>query len=93
MPTDVQFGSEITITGTDLDLVTHVNFTGDVSADVNMASTDMATVSVPVGTQSGPITVVTTNGTGVASVVELNVLVSTNAVISRTCRPWLLRGT
>ena len=82
MPTDVQFGSEITITGTDLDLVTHVNFTGDVSADVNMAMPDMATVSVPVGTQSGPITVVTTNGTSVASMTELNVLVSTNAVIT-----------
>jgi hypothetical protein len=81
-PTEAQFGDEITLQGTDLDLVTHVVFTGDVQADVNMATADMATVTVPVAAQTGPFTLFTTNGTGIVSSFDLTILVSTNAVIT-----------
>ncbi|MCB0635639.1 MAG: IPT/TIG domain-containing protein, partial [Lewinella sp.] len=81
-PTEAQFGDEITLQGTDLDLVTHVLFTGDVQANVNMATTDMATVNIPVAAQTGPITMVTTNGTNIVSTFDLTLLVSTNAVIT-----------
>lgn len=81
-PADAQFGDEIAIEGTDLDLVTSVIFTGDVEAAVNNALADMATVDVPVGALTGPVSVVTTNGSVVTSTAEFNVLLATNAVIT-----------
>lgn len=81
-PLPAQFGQEITITGTNLDLVAAVVFAGDVSQDVNMAMADMLTVDVPVGALSGPVSVVMHNGESVSSAVEFEVALSTNAVIS-----------
>lgn len=81
-PTDAGFGDELTITGTDLDLVTDVSFAGDVVTGVNMASSDMVTVTVPVGAETGPINLITTNGTAINSGVDINILVSTNAMIT-----------
>ncbi|HMQ45962.1 MAG TPA: glycan-binding surface protein [Saprospiraceae bacterium] len=81
-PSDAQFGDEITIMGNDMDLVTSVNFTGGISIGINNTTLNTAIVNVPIGTMSGPITVVTTNGTEVASAFDLNILLATNAVIT-----------
>lgn len=81
-PTEAQFGDEITITGTDLDLVTRVLFSGDVEAPVNSALETSVTVDIPIGTMTGPISVVTINGSAVTSNFDLTILVSTNAVIT-----------
>ena len=81
-PLDVQFTKEITISGTDLDLVTKVKFTGGTEVPVSGAGATEIKVNVPVGTASGGITLVTTNGTEVASAQALNILPSTSATIT-----------
>lgn len=81
-PDNGQFGVEITIEGTNLDLVTSVQFTGGVSAAVTSTSLTTATVNLPVGATTGPVTVVTTNGSTVASSVDFEVAVATAAVIT-----------
>ena len=81
-PLPAQFGQEITITGTNLDLVAAVLFAGDVSQDVNMATTDMLTVTVPIGALSGPVAMVMHNGEAEASAIDFEVALSTNAVIT-----------
>ncbi len=81
-PGEGQFGDEITITGTDLDLVTSVIFGGDISATPNMVAGDMLTVNIPVGSATGVLSVVTGNGTVVTSDTEFTLGLSTNAVIN-----------
>lgn len=81
-PLDVQFTKDITVTGTDLDLVATVKFSGGTEVAVSGAAPTALTVAVPVGTLSGPITLVTTNGSEVQSGQSLNILPSTSAVIT-----------
>ncbi|KAA3622745.1 MAG: cell shape determination protein CcmA [Bacteroidetes bacterium] len=81
-PEEGQFGDEITISGTNLDLVTSVIFGGDVSATPNMVAGDMLTVNIPVGSATGVLSVVTGNGTVVTSETEFALGLSTNAVIN-----------
>lgn len=81
-PLDVQFTKDITVTGTDLDLVATVKFSGGTEVAVPGAAPTALTVAVPVGTLSGPITLVTTNGSEVQSGQALNILPSTSAVIT-----------
>lgn len=82
-PTDVQFNNEITITGTDLDIVAKVKFSGNQEAAPTSASLTEIKVSVPVGTTSGTITLVANNGDEVTSAQSLNILASTSAVITQ----------
>lgn len=81
-PTDVQFNNEITVTGTDLDIVANVKFGGGQEATPTSTSPTELKVNVPVGTVSGAITLVATNGDEVSSSQLLNILPSTNAVIT-----------
>ena len=81
-PLDVQVNNEITISGNDLDIAASVKFSGGTEADVSSAGLTEATVTVPVGTQSGPITVVSTNGDETTSSQALNILPSTSVVIT-----------
>ena len=81
-PPEARFGEEITIQGNDLNLVASVIFSGELEVPVNNALLNTATVNVPIGAMAGPITVVTTNGTQVASAFDFNILLSTNAVIT-----------
>ncbi|MCB0541937.1 MAG: hypothetical protein KDC61_00700 [Saprospiraceae bacterium] len=81
-PTDVQFNNDITISGTDLDLVATVRFSGNTEVSVSGATATEVVVTVPVGTASGNITIVTTNGTEVSSAQALNILPSTSATIT-----------
>lgn len=81
-PLDVQFTKDITITGTDLDLVSNVKFTGGTEVAVAGGTATEVIVAVPVGTLSGPVTLVTTNGSEVSSGQSLNILPSTSATIT-----------
>lgn len=81
-PNPVKAGSVLSIEGADLDLVKSVIFAGGPEAAVNNASLNMATVDVPVGALTGPITVVTGNCSQAASSFDFTILLSTNAVIT-----------
>ncbi len=81
-PTDIQFTNELTITGTDLDLVANVKFSGGKEAAPTSATATEVKVNVPVGTTDGSITVVSTNGDEVTSSASLHILASTSATIT-----------
>ncbi len=81
-PTDIQFNNELTITGTDLDLVANVKFSGGTEAVPTSVTPTEVKVAIPVGTQSGAITLVTTNASEVTSAQLLNILASTSATIT-----------
>lgn len=59
--------SAVTITGTNLDLVADVFFTGGIKGTINTKTETQIEVTVPVGAQTGKITLKTTNGTEVQS--------------------------
>ena len=73
-PTQAKANTDITITGTDLDLVTTVNFTGGISGTIASQSETSLMVTVPVGAQTGPITLVAKNGTEVTSTTDFTIL-------------------
>ncbi|WP_340111743.1 IPT/TIG domain-containing protein [Maribellus mangrovi] len=66
-PNPVSAGNEITITGTDLDLVVSVTFAGDVTVDVSPESETSITLEVPVDAESGDLTLTMVNGETVVS--------------------------
>jgi hypothetical protein len=73
-PTSAKPNSNLVITGTDLDLVTTVAFTGDIEGTIGPRSETSLTVTVPVGAKTGLITLVAKNGTTVTSAIDLTVL-------------------
>lgn len=81
-PLDIQFTKELTISGNDLDLVVKVKFSGGTEAAPTSAALNELKVNVPVGTSSGPITLVAKNGDEVNSAQMLNILPSTSATIT-----------
>ena len=66
--------TDIVITGTDLDLVTDVIFTGPMKGIIGTRSLTQMTVTVPVGAKTGKITLVTLNGSQVKSATDFTVL-------------------
>lgn len=81
-PTSAMFGEIITFTGSDLDLLVTARFSGGTEAPVTVIDASNATAEVPVGTLTGPVSLVTTNGTVIASSADLTILASTSAVIT-----------
>lgn len=81
MPTETKTNAEITISGTDLDIVTAVIFTGDLQVAVSGTESEIM-VKVPTGTTTGPFTLVTTNGTTVNSDMDLTILASNVPIIT-----------
>ncbi|MBN2523402.1 MAG: IPT/TIG domain-containing protein [Bacteroidales bacterium] len=64
---------DITITGTDLDIVAAVRFTGGKEAQVSGGTDIEITATVPPGSLSGTVTLITTNGSEVNSVQSLTI--------------------
>jgi len=81
-PQDIQFNNELTITGNHLDLIATVKFSGGTEVSVSNATLTEIKVNVPVGTASGPITVIARNGESVTSGQSLTILASTSATIT-----------
>jgi hypothetical protein len=75
-PLELKANSDLTITGTDLDLVVTVKFTGGNSFKVTNPGETEIVVTVPSGTLSGPVTLVTTNGTEVTSAESITIMAS-----------------
>ena len=67
-------GVDVVIAGTDLDLVAKAMFTGGIEGTIGAQSETSITVSVPVGAQTGVITIVAANGVEVASASSFEVL-------------------
>ncbi|MCX6226937.1 MAG: IPT/TIG domain-containing protein, partial [Bacteroidia bacterium] len=74
--------ADLTITGTELDLVVQVLFTGGNQVPVTNPSETEIIVTVPSGTLSGPITIITTNGTEITSAESITILASNVPVIT-----------
>ncbi|MGD9929122.1 MAG: glycan-binding surface protein [Mangrovibacterium sp.] len=81
-PTETKTNNEITITGTNLDLVTTVVFAVDLSVQVSNGTETSITVNVPSGTQTGTFNLLTTNGGTVTSASELTILPSNIPVVT-----------
>lgn len=75
-------GNDITITGTNLDLVSKVKFGGGLSVDVTNATATSLKVTVPMAATSGKITLITTNGTEIESTDALSVEAANKPVIT-----------
>jgi len=73
-PTSARASTDITITGTDLDLVTKVTFTGGIEGTPGARTSTSLTVTVPVGAKTGKITMVAKNGTQVQSAIDFTIL-------------------
>ena len=73
-PTSARANATVTLTGTDLDLVTKVVFTGSIEGTIGARTETSLAVTVPVGAKSGRITIVTKNGTQVVSAIDFTLL-------------------
>lgn len=81
-PLSLVAGNEITITGTNLDLVTRVFFGGGLPVEVQPTSATTLVVAVPMAATSGKVTLTTANGTAVESAEVLNVEAANKPVVS-----------
>lgn len=73
-PVSAKPGADITITGTDLDLVVDVIFNGNIKGTIGTRTSTQMAVTVPVGARTGKITLVAKNATTVQSAIDLTVL-------------------
>ncbi len=73
-PTSAKPGNDLTITGTDLDLVSDVVFAGSIKGTVGARTTTQMTVTIPVGARTGKITLVAKNGAMTLSAIDLTIL-------------------
>lgn len=73
-PTSARAGTDITITGTDLDLVTDVVFNGGIEGTIGARTVTSLTITVPVGAKTGKITLIAKNGTQVQSAIDFTLL-------------------
>ncbi|MDP4276061.1 MAG: IPT/TIG domain-containing protein [Bacteroidota bacterium] len=81
-PLSLTAGGDITITGTNLDLVKQVIFGGGLSVDAIPASSTSLTVTTPTAAVSGKITLVAKNGDLVESTDELTLSAANKPVIT-----------
>lgn len=73
-PTSAKPNVDITITGTDLDLVVDVVFEGNIKGTIGTRSETSMIVKIPVGAKTGKITLVAKNGVQVKSASDITVL-------------------
>ena len=66
--------TDITITGTDLDLVVDVVFMDNIKGTIGARTETQMTVTIPVGAKTGKITLVAKNGARVQSAIDITVL-------------------
>lgn len=81
-PTEIKTNADLTITGTDLDLVVEVIFSGGAAVVTSSTTENELVVTVPPGTENGEITLVTTNGSQITSTESLTILASNVPLIT-----------
>ncbi|MFH0760842.1 MAG: glycan-binding surface protein [Bacteroidota bacterium] len=81
-PLELKANTSLTITGTEFDIVVAVVFTGGNRVTVSNATETEIVVTVPSGTLSGPVILVTTNGTEITSAESLTILASNVPLIT-----------
>jgi len=81
-PLSLVAGDNVTINGTNLDLVKKVIFASGLSVDVTAATATSFTVAVPMAAVNGTITLVTSNGTQITSTGTLIVVSPNKPVIT-----------
>ncbi|SFV02145.1 IPT/TIG domain-containing protein [Pontibacter akesuensis] len=72
-PTAVKTLQNVTISGTNLDIIEKVMFTGDTEGTIVSSSATELVVTVPTRSQSGAVTLISTNGTRVVSSQSLSI--------------------
>ncbi len=75
-PLTLKSNEDLTISGTDLDLVTDIAFGGGTNASPHTITAEQIIVTIPPGTQNGTFTMTTTNGTQITSMESLSILAS-----------------
>jgi hypothetical protein len=73
-PASGKANTDVTIIGTDLDLVADVEFSGGIKGTISVRSEIQLAVKVPIGANTGEITLVAKNGTRVLSDADFTVL-------------------
>jgi len=73
-PASTKPNTDITITGTSLDLVVDVVFTGNIKGIIGSRTETQMIVTVPVGAKDGKITLVAKNGMQIQSSIDITVL-------------------
>lgn len=73
-PASAKPKSDITITGTDLDLVVDAIFFGGIKGTIGARTTTQLTVTVPIGAKTGKISLVTMNGSQIMSPTDITIL-------------------
>jgi len=73
-PSSGKANTDVTIDGTDLDLVADVEFSGGIKGTIGVRSETQLTVKVPIGANTGKIALVAKNGTRVLSGTDFTVL-------------------
>ena len=81
-PASASAKTDIVITGTNLDLVTKVTFTGGVVGTIGTRNGTQITVTVPVGAKTGKITLTAKNGVEVKSAADFTVLANLPTITS-----------
>jgi hypothetical protein len=83
-PASAKAGVDLTITGTDLDLVVDVTFFGGIKGTIGTRTVTELTVTVPVGAKTGIITLVTKNAAQIGSADDFTVLANLPVFTSYT---------
>jgi len=83
-PASSKAKADITIVGTDLDLVVDVVFFGGIKGTIGTRSDTQLTVKVPVGAKTGKISLLTKNGNQVLSATDLTILANLPVIDSFT---------
>ena len=73
-PASGKANTNVDITGTDLELVAEVVFTGGIKGTIGTRTDTQLTVTVPIGANTGKIKLVAINGTEVLSAIDFTVL-------------------
>lgn len=81
-PSDIQANKTLSIAGDDLDLVVNVRFNGGKEAKPTVVSNTELQVTVPVGAETGLVTVVAKNGDEVSTAQSLTILPSVSATVT-----------
>lgn len=81
-PTEIKTNEDLTVTGTDLDLVVEVIFPGGTSVTPSSTTEEELVVTVPPGSENGEIILVTTNGNQITSAESLTILASNVPLIT-----------